>query len=80
MKRRSSPPGWKRCWRRKARKLRDSEKIAEALGDADRALSGTEEMPGACDLLTDAAGALDKLRDFPDFAPKAEAVETSGWS
>ena len=59
----------------KARKLRDSEKIAEALGDADRALSGTEEMPGACDLLTDAAGALDKLRDFPDFAPRAEAVE-----
>ena len=29
----------------KARKLRDSEKIAEALGDADRALSGTEGCP-----------------------------------
>ena len=59
----------------KARKLRDGEKIAEALGEAARALSGTEELPGACDLLSDAAGALDKLRDFPDFAPKAEAVE-----
>ena len=64
----------------KARKLRDSEKIAEALGDADRALSGTEEMPGACDLLTDAAGALDKLRDFPDFAPRRRRWKTSGRS
>ena len=32
-------------------------------------------MPGACDLLSDAAGALETLKEFQDFAPRAEALE-----
>ncbi len=59
----------------KAKVLRSSEKIAAALGEACRALEGSEELPGACDLLNDAAGAIDSLRSFPDFAPRAEALE-----
>ena len=59
----------------KSRQLRESEKIAGALGEACRALEGIEDLPGACDLLTDAAAALDGLRAIPEFAGRAEALE-----
>jgi DNA repair protein RecN (Recombination protein N) len=59
----------------KAKILRSSEKIAAALGEACRALEGSEELPGACDLLSDAAAALDSLRSFPDFSARSEALE-----
>ena len=59
----------------KSRRMRESAKAAEALGEACRALEGEEDMPGACDLLSDAAGALEKLKEFQDFAPRAEALE-----
>lgn len=60
----------------KAKVLRSSEKIAAALSEACRALEGSEDIPGACDLLNDAVGAVDSLRGFPEFTAQAETLET----
>ena len=55
--------------------LRSSEKIVQALGNACEALEGGEDIPGACDLLSDASSALETLRSFPQFGQKAEQLE-----
>ena len=60
----------------KSHVFRSSEKIAGALSRASGALYGSDDLPGALDLLTDASAALAELSSFPAFKALGEEIES----